>query len=101
LGVAIGGDRGTSYAASKEALLRSMEDENDDPALAELEDTIFQQANQLGIGPMGFGGETTVLGVKAKSTHRLPASFFVSVSYMCWAYRRRRMTVQGDTVIFG
>ena len=101
LGVAIGGDRGTSYVASKEALLRSMEDENDDPVLAELEDTIFEQANQLGIGPMGFGGKTTVLGVKAKSTHRLPASFFVSVSYMCWAYRRRRMTVQGDTVIFG
>lgn len=101
LGIAIGGDRGTSFVASKEALLRSLDDGNDNPDLAELEETIFDQANQLGIGPMGFGGKTTLLGVKTKSTHRLPASFFVSVSYMCWAYRRRRMTVQGDTVIFG
>lgn len=101
LGVAIGGDRGTSYLASKEVLLRNLEDKNEDPELAKLEEDLFEQANELGIGPMGFGGKTTVLGVKAKSTHRLPASFFVSVSYMCWAYRRRKMTVQGDTVIYG
>ena len=101
LGVAIGGDRGSSYLASKEALLRGMEEKNADPDLAKLEEQIYEQANQLGIGPMGFGGKTTVLGVKTKSTHRLPASFFVSVSYMCWAYRRRKMTVQGDTVIYG
>ena len=100
LGVAIGGDRGSSFLASKEALLRDMEDRNSDPALAEFEDKVFEQANELGIGPMGFGGKTTVLGVKAKAAHRLPASFFVSVSYMCWAYRRRKMTVNGDNVIF-
>ena len=100
LGVAIGGDRGSSYLASKEALLRKLDDQNEDPALAEFEQTVYDQANQLGIGPMGFGGKTTVLGVKAKSTHRLPASFFVSVSYMCWAYRRRKMTVFGDEVTF-
>jgi fumarate hydratase class I len=101
LGVAIGGDRGTSYVASKEALLRKIDDRNEDQALADFEDKVFQQANQLGIGPMGFGGKTTVLGVKAKSTHRLPASYFVTVSYMCWAYRRRVMTVNGDDVTFG
>jgi fumarate hydratase class I len=100
LGVAVGGDRGTSYIASKETLLRSLEDKNEDPALAELEDTITNQANQLGIGPMGFGGKTTVIGTKIKATHRLPASYFVSVSYMCWAYRRRKMTVQVDQVTY-
>ena len=100
LGVAIGGDRGSSFIASKETLLRSIEDKNEDPALAEMEETITNQANQLGIGPMGFGGKTTVLGTKIKATHRLPASYFVSVSYMCWAYRRRRMTVQGDQVTY-
>lgn len=100
LGIAIGGDRGSSYLASKEALLRQMDDENSDPVLAEFEDTVKDQANSLGIGPMGFGGETTILGVKAKATHRLPASFFVSVSYMCWAYRRRKMVVRGDQVEF-
>jgi fumarate hydratase class I len=94
LGVAIGGDRGASYVASKEALFRNLEDENPDETLAEMEDRLTREANQLGIGPMGFGGKTTVLGTKIKGLHRLPASYFVSVSYMCWAYRRRRMTYQ-------
>lgn len=94
LGIAIGGDRGSSYAASKEALLRPLDDLNPRPELAALEKEITDQANQLGIGPMGFGGKTTVLGTKIKGLHRLPASYFVSVAYMCWAYRRRRMTYQ-------
>lgn len=91
LGIAIGGDRGSSYAASKEALRRQMRDTNSDPALAELEEQITSQANQLDIGPMGFHGKTTVLGTKVKNLHRLPACYFVSIAYMCWAYRRRRM----------
>ncbi len=100
LGIAIGGDRGSSYLASKEVLLRDLDDTNADPALAEFEHKVFDDANKLGIGPMGFGGKTTVLGVKARATHRLPASFFVSVSYMCWAYRRRKMQIIGDNVSF-
>jgi fumarate hydratase class I len=100
LGVAIGGDRGSSYLASKEALLRQLEDQNPDPQLAQLEDRITNEANQLGIGPMGFGGEVTVLGTKIKTLHRLPACFFVTISYMCWAYRRRKMTITGDQVIY-
>ncbi|MEA2008997.1 MAG: fumarate hydratase [Chloroflexota bacterium] len=94
LGIAIGGDRGSSFVASKEALFRSLDDTNPDPVLAELEERITEQANQLDIGPMGFGGKTTVLGAKIKGLHRLPACYFVSVSYMCWAYRRRRMFVE-------
>ena len=91
LGVAIGGDRGASYLASKEALFRDLDDRNPDEVLAELEDRLTDEANQLGVGPMGFGGKTTVLGTKIKGLHRLPASYFVSVSYMCWAFRRRKM----------
>ena len=64
LGIAIGGDRGSSFLASKEALLRPLDDLNPDPALAELEARLLGEANELGIGPMGFGGQTTVLGVK-------------------------------------
>ena len=94
LGIAIGGDRGSSYAASKEALFRQLDDSNPDPELAALEEKITNQANLLDIGPMGFGGKTTVLGTKIKNLHRLPASYFVSISYMCWAYRRRRMTFE-------
>ena len=100
LGIAIGGDRGSSFLASKEALLRPLDDLNPDAELAELEARLLGEANELGIGPMGFGGQTTVLGVKARSLHRLPASFFVSVSYMCWAHRRRRMVVDGESVRF-
>ncbi len=91
LGIAIGGDRGSSYVASKEVLKRQLDDTNTDPALAEMEEKITDQANQLDIGPMGFHGKTTVLGTKIKNLHRLPASYFVSISYMCWAYRRRKM----------
>jgi fumarate hydratase class I len=92
LGVAIGGDRGSSYYASKEVLFRRLDDSNPDPDLATLEERLTGEANQLGIGPMGFGGETTALGTKITHLNRLPASYFVTVSYMCWAYRRRRMT---------
>ncbi len=100
LGIAVGGDRGSSYAASKEVLLRKMDEPNPIEELNQLEERLTSEANQLGIGPMGFGGETTVLGVKLRGMHRLPASYFVSVSYMCWAYRRRRMVVHGDEVIY-
>jgi fumarate hydratase, class I len=98
LGVAIGGDRGSSYDASKKTLFRRLGDENDDADLEALEKRLTAEANQLGIGPMGFGGKTTVLDTKITSLHRLPASYFVSMSYMCWAYRRRSLTVEGDQI---
>jgi len=98
LGVAVGGDRGSSFAASKQALLRKLDDVHPDATLAALEAQLVEEANQLNIGPMGFGGAATVLGVKIVGLHRLPASYFVSVSYMCWAYRRRRMIVDGDSI---
>lgn len=98
LGIAIGGDRGSGYYSSKEVLYRKLDDHNDDPQLDALEARLTEEANQLGIGPMGFGGKTTVLGTKITALNRLPASYFVSISYMCWAYRRRKMTVQGDQI---
>ncbi len=98
LGVSIGGDRGSGYYASKEVLFRPMEDENANPDLAKLEQRLTDEANQLGIGPMGFGGKTTVLATKMAGKHRLPASFFVSVSYMCWAHRHRKLIVRGEEV---
>lgn len=100
LGVAIGGDRGSGYMVSKEALLEPLDQDNADPELSALEDRITQEANQLGIGPMGFGGKSTILGTKIRSTHRLPASYFVTVSYMCWAFRHRRMMLEGNKVSY-
>lgn len=94
LAVVIGGDRSTGYSYSKKLFLRTIEDKNSDPVLSDLEDTLMKQCNELGIGPMGFGGKTTVIGVKAAALNRLPASFFVTVSYMCWAFRRRGMQTE-------
>ena len=94
LGIAIGGDRASGYLASKQVFLRRLGESNPDPRLAALEDQILAQANFLGIGAMGFGGRRTLLGVHITALHRLPASYYVTVSYMCWAYRRWRMDWQ-------
>jgi fumarate hydratase class I len=101
LGVCIGGDRATGYEHSKVQLLRLLDDRNPHPDLARLEQDIVETSNQLGIGPMGFGGKTTLLGCKIGVLNRLPASYFVSVSYMCWAYRRHGVTLRADGTIAG
>jgi fumarate hydratase class I len=100
LGIAIGGDRGSGYVHAKEQLFRPLGDTNPEPALAELEERLLRECNELGIGPMGFGGQTTVFGVKVGAYHRLPACYFVSIAYMCWACRRARMTVRDEEVSF-
>jgi fumarate hydratase class I len=99
LGVCIGGDRATGYEQSKQQLLRKLDDRNVNPELDKLEQDIVETANKLGIGPMGFGGKTTLLGTKIGVLNRLPASFFVSVSYMCWAYRRQGIALDGNGTI--
>jgi fumarate hydratase, class I len=93
LGIAIGGDRGSGYIKAKQQLLRPLEESNPEPELAAFEDRLYEEANELGIGPMGFGGRTTVLGVKVGTQHRLPACYFVSIAYMCWANRRAALDV--------
>ncbi len=100
LGVAIGGDRASGFEFAKRQLLRTVDDTNGDPQLAVLEARIMKEANTLDIGPMGFSGKFTVGCCKAGKLNRLPASFFVSVAYMCWAYRRRGVVldVQGNVV---
>lgn len=98
IGVAVGGDRGSSYIKSKEQFYRPLDDESSDPRLAALEKRLTEEANKLGIGPMGFGGKTTVLSVKIDSLERLPASYFVTASYMCWADRRRTLTYRAGQV---
>jgi fumarate hydratase class I len=100
IGVAVGGDRGASYIRSKEQFFRPPDDQNQVSELAELEEHLTEEANQLGIGPMGFGGKTTVLGVKVDTLHRLPASYFVTASYMCWADRRRTLIYCDGQVAF-
>ena len=94
IGVCIGGDRGSGYVKAKQALMRRLDEPNPDATLDAFEKSLVQDLNQLGIGPMGFGGKTTVLGVSVAVQHRLPACYFVSVAYMCWAARRATMVIQ-------
>ncbi len=88
LGVCIGSDRANGYDLAKRQLFRSLDDTNPDAGLAALEEEIVREANRLGIGTMGFGGKVSLIGCKVTAANRLPASFFVSVAYECWAFRR-------------
>ncbi|QOR67032.1 fumarate hydratase [Cytobacillus suaedae] len=97
IGVGIGGDRTSGYELAKEQLFRDVEDVNPIEDLAKLEEYVMENANKLGIGTMGFGGETTLLGCKVGVINRIPASFFVSVAYNCWAYRRLGVTLNPET----
>ncbi|MCI0489856.1 MAG: fumarate hydratase [Blastocatellia bacterium] len=97
LGVSIGGDRTSGYQHAKEQLFRTLDDLNPDPKLAALEDYIMKAANTLGIGTMGFSGGVTLIGCKVGALNRLPASFFVSVAYDCWAFRRLGVVLDART----
>jgi fumarate hydratase class I len=93
IGVCVGGDRAHGYALAKEQLFRSLDDVNPDPTLAALEAEIMDEANRIGVGSMGFGGKASLIGCKITAANRLPASFFVSVAYDCWAFRRLGITL--------
>lgn len=97
-GIGIGGDRTSGMLIAKKQLFRKLSDTNSDPELEKLENRLYIDLNKLGIGPMGFGGLTTVLGVKVGAAHRLPASFFVSLAYSCWADRRNTMLYSENEV---
>ena len=88
VGVCVGGDRTSGYLHAKEQLFRTLDDTNPDPRLAAIENAVMDAANQLTVGPMGFGGQTSLIGCKIGALNRLPASFFVSIAYDCWAFRR-------------
>ena len=112
LGICIGGDRATGFEVAKEQLLRPLDDGEgrrkkekgkrnreeegkraESEALVRLEKELLREVNALGIGPMGLGGKTTLLGVKVAARTRVPASFFVTVAYMCWACRRQTIVL--------
>lgn len=97
IGVCIGGDRAGGYGCAKEQLFRSLDDVNPDPQLAALEQYVVSTANTFGIGTMGFGGDVTLISCKIGAMNRLPASFFVSVAYNCWAFRRLGVVLDART----
>ncbi|MGD1094992.1 MAG: FumA C-terminus/TtdB family hydratase beta subunit [Bryobacteraceae bacterium] len=97
VGVCIGSDRAHGYALAKSQLFRTLDDVNPVPELAKLEAEIMQEANRIGVGAMGFGGNVSLIGCKIMAANRLPASFFVSVAYDCWAYRRLGVMLDADS----
>src|SRR5579864_5626746 len=97
LGVCIGSDRASGYHIAKLQLFRPLDDVNPDPALAQLETSIMEEANKIGVGTMGFGGKASLIGCKSAAANRLPASFFVSVAYDCWAFRRLGVMIDAST----
>lgn len=100
LGVAIGGGREASFSLSKEQFFRKIGERSSDSALAQLETQLLEELNTLSIGPMGFGGKTTILDVFIASQARHPATFIVSISYTCWAFRRKSMTIKKGEVSY-
>ena len=97
VGVCVGGDRTSGYLHAKEQLFRTLDDTNPDPRLAKLEASIMEDANRLAVGPMGFSGKTSLIGCKIGALNRLPASFFVSIAYDCWAFRRLGVRLDAST----
>ena len=88
VGVCIGSDRAHGYVLAKDQLFRTLDDVNPVPELVKLEAEVMEEANRIGVGAMGFGGKVSLIGCKVRAANRLPASFFVSVAYDCWAFRR-------------
>jgi fumarate hydratase class I len=97
IGVCIGSDRAHGYVLAKNQLFRTLDDVNPVPALAKLEAKVMEESNRIGVGPMGFGGKVSLIGCKITAANRLPASFFVSVAYDCWAYRRLGVRLDAES----
>ncbi len=97
LGVCIGSDRAHGYELAKDQLFRTLDDTNPIAELAKLESEVMEEANRLGVGAMGFGGKASLIGCKVMAANRLPASFFVSVAYDCWAYRRLGIRIDASS----
>lgn len=91
IGIAVGGAKDQVAFLSKKQLMRKIPDAHSNDSIANLEDRILNEINYLKIGASGLGGQITAIGVKIAVAHRHPASYFVDVSFSCWANRRGRL----------
>ncbi|XES78222.1 MAG: fumarate hydratase [Candidatus Bathyarchaeia archaeon] len=96
LGVGVGGGADVAVALAKKALLRPLNKPNGDVEIAGLERELLEAANMTGVGPMGLGGDTSVLGVHVDWAFRHPASYPVAVVFSCWACRRASARINAD-----
>jgi len=96
LGVGIGGSSDICMKLAKQALLRPLNERHKDPEIAELETALLEALNMLGIGPMGLGGKTTVIGLNIEYAYCHTASLPVAVNVQCWAARRGTVRIHPD-----
>jgi fumarate hydratase subunit alpha len=89
IGLGIGGTTDKTMTLAKKALLRKVGEPNPDPEVAELERDVLKQVNNLGIGPMGYGGRITALAVHAETFPAHIASMPVAVNVQCWCARHK------------
>ena len=94
LSVVIGGDRASGYATAKKEFFRKIGERSENPELAEFETKVLNEINSSGIGTMGLGGGITSLDLFVTALNRHPASFFVTISQMCWSCRRGECVIK-------
>jgi tartrate/fumarate subfamily iron-sulfur-dependent hydro-lyase alpha chain len=99
VGVGIGGSADLAMHLAKEAIARPVDDVNPDPDVAALERELFELLNETGIGPMGLGGDTTVLSVHVEQAHTHITLNPVAVNYQCWAARRASAHIFSDGTV--
>jgi fumarate hydratase subunit alpha len=96
LGIGVGGGADGVMKLAREAVLRSLNRRNENPEIAKLEKELLRLVNETGIGPMGLGGKTTVLGVNIEYAHTHTAALPVGVIVQCWAARKASARIRPD-----
>ena len=96
VGVGIGGSADYAMHLAKEAIARPVGTRNPDPEVAKLEEELFELLNETGIGPMGLGGDVTVLQCHIEHADTHMTLNPVAVNYQCWAARRATAHVAAD-----
>lgn len=93
IGLGLGGGADLAMELAKKSLLRPVGERHPEKRIAELEKELLEKINDLGVGPMGVGGKTTVLDVHIEYAHRHPASYPVAILPQCWANRQSKVKI--------
>jgi len=96
LGIGVGGGADSVMKLARKAVLRPVDKRHEDPKVAMLEEELLKLVNETGIGPMGLGGKTTVLGVNVEYAHTHTAALPVGVIVQCWAARKASARIWPD-----
>ena len=96
VGIGIAGSVENAALLSKKAILRPIGSSHPNPKGAELEKRLEKGLNELGLGPQGLSGKSTVLGVHIESAARHPSTISAAINIGCWAHRRGTIRIKGD-----